>query len=112
MTQDDLAQMSREELIQMLLAEHAQLENSRKQLAEMKLEIEALQLKFQKNKKPPTNTNNSSQAPSRDQKPNQAKEQRKRHRHGPPDFHVKYERKLVAEADHIVEGKPQVCSLR
>jgi transposase len=109
MTQDDLAQMSREELIQMLLAEHAQLETSQRLLAEMKLEIEALRLKLEKNKKPPTNSSNSSQPPSRDQKSNRPKEQRKRHRHGPPDFHVKYERKLVAEPDHIVEVKPQVC---
>jgi transposase len=109
MTQNDLAQVSREELIQMVLALQAQLEASQKQMADMKLEIEALRLKFEKNKKPPTNSSNSSQPPSRDQKPNQPKEQRKRHRHGPPDFHEKHERKLVAKPDHIVEVKPQVC---
>ncbi len=34
---------------------------------------------------------------------------RKRHRHGPPVGHVKYERKFVAKPDHIVEVKPCVC---
>jgi transposase len=109
MTQDELAQVSREELIQMLLAEHAQLEAAQKLLAELKLEIEALRMKLEKNKKPPTNSSNSSQPPSRDQKSNRPKDQRKRHRHGPPDFHEKHGRKLVAKPDHIVEIKPHVC---
>jgi transposase len=108
MTQDDLARLSREELIQMVLSEHAQLEASEKLLAEMKLEIEALRLKIEKNKKPPTNSKNSSQPPSRDQKVNLPKDKRKR-RHGPPVGHVKYERKMVATPDHIMEVKPQVC---
>src|SRR5512136_1834898 len=102
MTRDDLAQMSRDELVEQVLADHARLQ-------ELQAEIEALRLKLEKNKKPPTNSSNSSQPPSRDQKSNRPKEQRKRPRHGPPDFHVKYERKLVAEPDHIVEVKPQVC---
>ena len=67
-----------------------------------------MKLKLEKGKKPPTNSSNSSQPPSRDQKLNRPKE-RKRHRHGPPVGHVKYERKFVAEPDHIVEVKPQVC---
>lgn len=108
MTRDDLAQMSREELIEKLLAEHAQLEATQKLLAEMKLEIEALKLKWEKNKKPPTDSSNSSQPPSRDQKLNRAKDQHKR-RHGPPKGHVKWERKLVANPDHVVVVKPQVC---
>jgi len=96
MTRDDFARMSREELIDLALEQNA--------------EIEALKMKLEKGKKkPPTNSSNSSQPPSRDQKPNQSKDKRKRHRHGPPDFHVKYERKLVAEPKHRVEVKPQVC---
>jgi transposase len=101
MTQDDLSKLSKEELIELALAEYAELQA-------LKAEYEVLKLKLEKNKKPPTNSKNSSQPPSRDQKVNRPKE-RKRHRHGPPDFHVKYERKLVAEPDHIVEVKPQVC---
>src|SRR5512137_137944 len=101
MTRDDLAQMSRDELIEQVLADHARLQ-------ELQAEIEALKLKLEKGKKPPTNSSNSSQPPSRDQKANRPKE-RKRHRHGPPVGHVKYERKFVAEPDHLVKIKPQRC---
>jgi len=94
MTLDDIARMSREELIDLALEQNA--------------EIEALKLKLEKGKKPPTNSSNSSQAPSRDQKASRPKDKRKR-RHGPPLGHVKYERKMVAEPDHIVEVKPQNC---
>ena len=95
MTQDDLSKLSKEELIDLVL--------------EKQSEIEALRLKMEKNKKPPTNSSNSSQPPSRDQKVDQPKDKRKRHRHGPPVGHVKYERKLVAKPDHLVEVKPLVC---
>jgi transposase len=101
MTREDLARMSRDELIDLVLAEYTKLH-------QMQAEIEALKLKMEKNKKPPTNSSNSSQPPSRDQKPNRPKE-RKRHRHGPPLGHVKSERKLVMEPDQIVEVKPQTC---
>ena len=99
MTQDDLSRMSREELIELALAEYAELQA-------LKAENEALKLKLEKDKKPPTNSSNSSQPPSKDQKPNRPKDKRKR-RHGPPVGHVKYERKMVAEPDHIVEVKPK-----
>jgi transposase len=101
MTQDDLARMSREELIQYALK---QFEENNK----LRADNEALRLKMEKNKKPPTNSSNSSQPPSRDQKVNRPKD-RKRHRHGPPVGHVKYERKFVAQPDHVVEVKPCVC---
>ncbi len=94
MTRDDLARMNRDELIDLVL--------------EKQSEIEALRLKMEKNKKPPTNSGNSSQPPSKDQKANRSKDKRK-HRHGPPIGHVKYERKIVAQPDHIVEVKPQMC---
>ena len=94
MTRDDLARMNRDELIDLVL--------------EKQSEIEALRLKMEKNRKPPTNSGNSSQPPSQDQKANRPKDKRKR-RHGPPMGHVKYERKMVAEPDHIVEVKPQIC---
>jgi transposase len=93
--------MSRDELIDKVLADYAELQ-------QLQVEIEALKLKLEKGKKPPTNSSNSSQPPSRDQKVNRPQD-RKRHRHGPPVGHVKYERKMVAEPDHIVEIKPQVC---
>jgi len=101
MTRDDLSGMSREELIELMLQIY-------EQNVKLKAEIDALKFKLEKGKKPPTNSGNSSQAPSRDQKANRPKEQ-KRHRHGPPVGHVKYERKYVANPDHVVEVKPQVC---
>ena len=101
MTQDDLAQMSRDELINLVLAEHARLEA-------LQADFEALKLKLEKGKKLPTNSSNSSQPPSRDQKSNPPADRKKR-RHGPPIGHVKNERKFVAEPDHVVEVKPLVC---
>ena len=101
MTHDNLAEMSQDELIDLILAMHAQLNALQK-------DYEALKLKLEKGKKPPTNSSNSSQPPSRDQKSNGPKDKRKR-RHGPPLGHVKYERQWVAEPDHLVEVKPQVC---
>jgi len=59
MTQDDLAHMSREELVDLVLAEYEKLQL-------LQAEIEALKLKLEKGKKPPTNSNNSSQPPPRD----------------------------------------------
>jgi transposase len=108
MTHDDLAQLSREELIELILSEHAQLEAMREIVVQLKADNEALKLKLEKGKKPPTNSSNSSQPPSRDQKTN-LPEKRKKHRHGPPVGHAKHERKFVAEPDHVVEVKPLVC---
>jgi len=101
MTRNDLAQMSHEELIELTLQIY-------EQNVKLQAEVEALKLKLEKGKKPPTNSRNSSQPPSRDQKANLPKE-RERRRHGPPVGHVKHERKFVANPDHVVEVKPQVC---
>jgi transposase len=101
MTQDELAQMSREELIQLILTQY-------EQLVQLKADYEALRLKLEKGKKPPTNSSNSSQPPSRDHKRNLPSDRRKR-KHGPPAGHPKHERKLVAKADHIVAVKAKNC---
>jgi transposase len=94
MKRNELAELDREALIDLILA--------------LQAEVEALRLKMEKNQKPPTNSSNSSQPPSRDQKTNLPMK-RQRHRHGPPFGHEKHERELVADPDHIVETKPQVC---
>jgi transposase len=109
MTQDELAQKSRDELIDLVLAEHAQLEATQELVAQLQADNEALKLKLEKGKKPPTNSSNSSQPPSRDWKPNQPKDRHKR-KHGPPQGHVKYERKFVAQPDHIVNLKAEACT--
>jgi transposase len=94
MTRSELRDLSQDALIDLVLEKQA--------------EIEALRLKIDKGKKPPTNSGNSSQPPSQDQKGNlQAK--RKRHKHGPPAGHKKFERELVGEPDYVVEVKPSAC---
>jgi transposase len=108
MTQEDMAQLSREELVELVLAEHAQLEILQATIEQLKSDNEALKMKLEKGRKPPTNSSNSSQPPSRDQKPNAPKDRRKC-RHGPPHGHAKHEREFVAEPDHVVEVRPQVC---
>src|SRR6185295_11727437 len=94
MTREDLTQFSHEKLIDLVLEKQA--------------EIEALRLKLEKGKKPPTDSGNSSQPPSRDQKGN-LPAKRKKHKHGPPAGHVKHEREFVAEPNYVVEIKPTVC---
>ncbi len=68
MTQDDLSKMSKEELIELTFQVYG--EN-----VQLKVEVEALKLKLEKNKKPPTNSSNSSQPPSKDQKPKSTERQ-------------------------------------
>jgi len=93
MRHNELANLDREALIDLILA--------------LQAEVEALRLKLEKNQRPPTNSGNSSQPPSKDRKGNLP--QRRRHRHGPPLGHEKHERELVADPDHIVELKAEVC---
>jgi hypothetical protein len=79
----ELESLSKEELIQLILA--------------LQDEIEALKLKFEKNQKPPTSSKNSSQPPSRDQKVNLPSDRRRR-RHRPSLGHEKHMRKFVAKS--------------
>jgi transposase len=108
MTRIDLAQMSQDEMIDLVLAQAQQVANLVEQNAKMQAEIEALRMKLDKSKKPPTNSGNSSQPPSKDQKGN-ATDKRKKHKHGPARGHTKYERPFVAQPDHIIEIKPTTC---
>jgi transposase len=101
MSRDELAELEREALIEMILQQG-------QQIASLQTEIEVLRLKLEKGKRPPTNSSNSSQPPSRDQKSNLPAHRKKR-RHGPPLGHPKYARKFVAQPDHVVAVKPQVC---
>lgn len=101
MSHEELAKLDREALIELIL-QQAQ------QIAVLQTEVEVLRHKLEKGKKPPTNSSNSSQPPSRDQKGN-LPEKRKKRRHGPPIGHPKHERKFVAQPDHIVEVKPKIC---
>jgi len=108
MQRDELAGHSQDELINLVLAQYEQLVRLQAAIEQLKADHEALKYKFERNKKPPTTSKNSSQPPSRDQKSNQSKQRRKR-KHGPPAGHEKHERKLVAQADQVVELRPQHC---
>ena len=68
MTRLDLAQMSQDELIHLILAQAQQVAKLIEQNAKLQAEIDALRLKLDKGKKPQTNSGNSSQPPSKDQK--------------------------------------------
>lgn len=94
MTRNELAELDREALIDLILA--------------LQAEVAALRLKLEKNTKPPTNSGNSSQPPSKDWKGNLPAKRRRR-RHGPPLGHEKHEREFIANPDHTVDVKAQVC---
>src|SRR5919108_2351683 len=94
MTRNELADLDREALIDLILV--------------LQAEVAALRLKLEKNNKPPTNSGNSSQPPSKDWKGNRPAKRRRR-RHGPPLGHEKHEREFIAHPDHVVEVKPEVC---
>lgn len=96
-----MARMSRDELMDLILLQA-------EQIAMLQSEVEALRKEWEQGQKPPTNSGNSSQPPSRDWKGNLPAERKKRRR-GPPPGHAKHERKLVVNPDHIVEVKPRVC---
>jgi transposase len=101
MNRDELEALSKEELINLILEQA-------RQLTQLRADFEALKLKLEGKQKPPTNSKNSSQPPSRDQKGNQPKDKRK-HRHGPPVGHEKHERALVVQPDHTVNVRAEKC---
>lgn len=101
MTQTPLEELSREELIRLILAQS-------EQLARLQADYDALRVKLEKLQKPPTSSSNSSQPPSQDQKRNKPANRPKR-KHGPPSGHLKYERQFVAEPDHIVPVRVTAC---
>jgi transposase len=109
MTQNELARMSRDEMIELILSQYQQNVALQEAIAQLKADNEALRLKLEKGKKPPTNSSNSSQPPSRDHKRNLPADRRKR-KHGPPMGHPKHERKFVANPDHVVSVKAETCS--
>lgn len=101
MTQAQLEELTREELIALVLAQS-------EQLARLQADYEVLQAKLEKLQKPPTSSSNSSQPPSRDQKRNKVANRPKR-KHGPPTGHLKYERRFVAEPDQVVPVRVTEC---
>lgn len=94
MTENELNQLTREDLIQAIL--------------QLQHENEVLRKKVEQLQKPPTNSKNSSQPPSLDRKGNRPGD-KPRKRHGPAKGHEKHERQFVEHPDHIVELKAQRC---
>jgi transposase len=108
MTQEEFKQLSKEELIEIIFRQHQQNEELMESYKKLMADYEALIMKLGHNQKTPTNSGNSSQPPSKDQKRNRPKDKRKRH-HGPPKGHEKHERELVANPDKLIELHVESC---
>ena len=108
MDRKNLEALSKEELIEIIMQQYEQMVIMQAAFEKLRADYEALKMKFEQNQKPPTSSQNSSQPPSRDQKGNASKEKR-RHRHGPPKGHEKHERKLIADANHVIEMRAKCC---
>lgn len=99
---EQLDQLSREELLSLVKQLMLVVEQQQARIAELEAEITKL-------RQPPANSSNSSQPPSRDQKPNSlAKQPRKKH--GPPFGHPKYSRPLVEHPDRVIAAPVQECA--
>jgi transposase len=101
MGKTELETLTKDELIQLILAQY-------KQMTQLQADYEALKLNFEKNQKPPPSSKNSSQPPSQDQK-GSLPASRKRHRHGPPLGHEKHVCKFVAQPDQTIELRANSC---
>lgn len=110
MTQDEFKQLSKKELIEIILLQGQQIAELQEAFKRLNNNYEALIMKFNNNQKPPTSSKNSSQPPSKDQKSNEPKG-KSRHRHGPPKGHEKHERELVAKPDKVIELRVKSCCI-
>jgi transposase len=108
MSEKELSQLTREDLIELLLKQFAQIEALQALQVQMQRENEVLRKKVEQLQKPPTNSKNSSQPPSLDRKGNRPGD-KARKRHGPAKGHEKHERQFVAHPEHIIELKAQRC---
>ena len=108
MNANELENLEKEDLIKIILMQGEQLAQLRVEFERLKADHEALKMKLNRNQKPPTNSTNSSQPPSKDQKENLSKK-RHRHKHGPPMGHEKHERPFVEQSDHIIEIHKKNC---
>jgi transposase len=94
-TVENLRDLSRDELIALVL-----------QLAE---QVRQLQAEVERLKRPPPTSRNSSQPPSRDQKPNAPARKRRRHR-GAKAGHAKADRPMIESPDRTIEARPSACT--
>lgn len=108
MIRDELEKLTKEELIELVLAQTQRLTELEQLLAGMSVELAKLRQEQNGPRKPPPTSKNSSQPPSRDQKANKASDRPKR-KHGRGYGHDKADRKWVAEPDEVVELKAKRC---
>jgi hypothetical protein len=108
MTRDELSQLSKEALIDLIIMQAEQIAVLQATLTQFEADFEALKLKVEKGRNPLTNSSNYSQPSSRDQKRNLPSDRFKR-KHGPPVGYPKHERKFVTDPDHITDLKAETC---
>ena len=108
MDKSELEQLTREDLIELLLKQYEQIQALQTMVQQLQHENEVLRKKLEQLQKPPTNSKNSSQPPSLDRKGNRLGD-KARKRHGPAKGHEKHERQFVEHPDHVVELKAQRC---
>jgi transposase len=101
---EQLGQLTREELLALLLPLLAKVESLERRVAELEAENERLRQQLDKN----TNSGNSSQPPARDQKSNHPAD-KTRKKHGPPFGHQKYWRPLVDQPDQVIQVPVTEC---
>jgi transposase len=104
LTPEQVDLLSNEELRPLLKVLLAELESLRQRVALLEAENERLKKQLTGG----TNSRNSSQPPSRDQKPNQSADRAKK-KHGPPFGHQKYSRPLVDNPDQVIQLPVTEC---
>ena len=91
-----LEQASHSELVMMVRLLLARVESLEKEVQMLREENERL-------KRPKPNSRNSSQPPSRDQKPNSSNDQ-PRKKHGSPFGHKRFVRQLIENPDKVIRN--------
>jgi transposase len=99
---EQLERMTREELIVLV-------ESLYQVIGQLQERITVLEAELAKLKKPPATSSNSSQPPSRDQKPDQG-EKKSDKRVGAKPGHKRATRPLVEKPDRVIEAKVEKCA--
>ena len=103
LTPEQVDQLPSEELRPLLKSLLAEFESLHQWVANLEAENERLKQQLAGS----TNSRNSSQPPSRDQKANQP--EKKRRKHGPPFGHQKFSRPLVDKPDRVIQLPVTEC---
>ena len=104
LTPEQIDLLPSEELRPLLKALLAEFELLRQRVTHLETENERLKQQLTGS----TNSRNSSQPPSRDQKPSQPSDKPKK-KHGPPFGHQKFLRPLVDNPDHVIQVPVTEC---